>query len=344
MSILENLRAESSARLIPFQATLELTYRCNERCGHCYLATYDDREDGRPPLTFPEWTRILDQLAEAGTMVLVLIGGEAMMHPQFWKIAECGADKNFGLSLITNGLLLDDAAADRMAKLGFYQVSVSLYSANPEIHDRMTRRRGSYQRTVAAIERLHSRGVEVIVNCLLTSENIDTCFDLEDWGKARGIRVQFDPLVTAKSNGELSSTATRATSEQLLRYYRETRARGRSPAPIPSDSDAPICNQGRGKCAINVYGDLLTCLEVRDPIGSLRESSFAELWNSPKAQKLREPKNKDLKFDASCGEGEFCDHCPGMAMAETGDMLAPVPFLMELARIKKHVAQEDPSL
>lgn len=340
MSILEDLRYQSSLSLVPFQATLELTYRCNERCGHCYLATYNDHEDGRPPLSVEEWKKILNQLKEAGTFVLVFIGGEAMMHPYFWELAEYAARKGFALSLITNGLLLDDKAADRMKDLGFYQISVSLYSLNPTIHDQMTKRKGSHFKTIEAIKKLKQRNLEVIINCLLTSLNIDTCFDLEDWGKKLGIRVQFDPLVTAKSDGSLDSTATRASPEQLMKYYRTLSLRNKKPQPMMIKKEDPVCNQGRGKCAVNVYGDLLTCLEVRDPLGNFRNQSFSEIWHSPKAIQMRELKNKDLKFEATTGDGEFCDHCPGMAMAETGDMRNEVPFLMELARIKRQVAGE----
>lgn len=339
--ILHELRQRSAELLIPFQATLELTYRCNERCGHCYLTTYDDDEDGRPPLSLDEWKRILDQLADAGTMVLIFIGGEALMHRNFWELAEYAAGRNFALSLITNGLLVDDRAADRMSTLNFYQVSVSLYSLDPAIHDSMTRRKGSHQRTIDAVERLRLRGIEVIINCLLTARNIETCFELEDWGRERALRVQFDPMVTPKSDASLDPTLLRASPGQLQGYYRELKRRGRAAGPQPGDElEEPVCNQGRGKCAVNAYGDLLTCLEVRDPIGNLRERSFQELWHSEKAWSLRGFRNKDLKFEASCGDGAYCDHCPGMAAAETGDPMSPVPFLMELGRIKREIHEE----
>ena len=313
MSILTDLRYKSGEKLIPFQATLELTYRCNERCGHCYLATYDDRKDGRPPLNLTEWKYVLDQLREAGTFVLVLIGGEAMMHPHFWEISEYAAQKGFALSLITNGLMINDVTADRMKDLNFYQISISLYSLNPQIHDHMTNKKGSHFKTITAVQKLKERKIDVIINCLLTSQNIDSCFELEDWAKTLGVRVQFDPLVTAKSDGSLDSTITRASHEQLLKYYQTLKIRNRSPTPTPSEKSDPVCNQGRGKCAVNVYGDLLTCLEVRDPLGNFKESTFKDMWNSPQAHQMRSLFNKDLHFDANDEDGQFCDHCPGMA-------------------------------
>ena len=342
MSILTRFNEASVARLIPLQVTLELTYRCNERCGHCYLATYDDKEDGRPPLRLDEWRRILDQLAQAGTLLIVLIGGEAMMHPQFWGVAEHAVSNNFALDLITNGLLIDEAAADRIADLGFLNITISLYSQNAETHDRMTRKKGSHAKTMAAIARLRERGVGVGLNCLLTGSNIDTCFELDEWAVAHGLRVRFDPMVTAKIDSSLASTETRATHEQLHRYYSRLKQRGRGPVPsLERLAEDPVCNAGRGKAAVNPYGDLLTCLEVREPIGNLRDQSFQQLWHSAQAEKLRGYATRDIKFDTTCGDGKFCEHCPGMAGAETGDRMTPVPFLMTLAQIKRQVFEDD---
>ena len=341
MKILSDFKDRCSSSLIPLQATLELTYKCNERCSHCYLATYDDKEDGRPPFTLPEWKSALDQLAKAGTLYIILIGGEAMTHPFFWQIAEYAAELNFAVSLITNGLLMNEEAASRIAEIGFFEVTTSLYSLNPSIHDKMTRRKGSHVLTLGAIDRLTKRGVRIGINCLLTSENIESYFELEEWAAHKNIKIRFDPVVTPKSDGDISPTLTRASSEQLFHFYRKLKLRGTSIAPPPvGPADDPVCNAGRGKCAINAYGDLLTCLEVRDAIGSLREGSFEDLWMSPKAEFLRSYKNKDLKFDTSCGSGAGCDHCPGIAGAETGDRMAPVPYLMEVARIKQQITEE----
>jgi radical SAM protein with 4Fe4S-binding SPASM domain len=342
VSILSDFKQRSSEAFVPTQLTVELTYRCNERCSHCYLATYDDRADGRPPLALAEWKRILDEFADAGTLSLILIGGEAMMHPQFWGVAEHAADRCFAVSLITNGLLIDEEAAGRMAGLGFHNVTVSLYSLDPAIHDRMTRRAGSHARALGAIGRLRESGVGIGVNCLLTRDNIEGWKALDDWGRSLGIEARFDPMITAKSDASLAPTTLRATPEQLRRYYLELRALGRGPRPAPlEDPDEPVCNAGRGKAAVNPYGDLLTCLEVREPVGNLREGTFHQLWRSPAAERVRGRRVRHLGFDASCGDGAFCDHCQGMAIAETGDPMRPVPFLMELARIRREVFEED---
>lgn len=333
MSILGRLGDECSARLIPAHVSLELTYRCNERCGHCYLATYDDRASGRAPLSTERWLSILDELAEAGTLFLILTGGEALLHPDFWAIAERASRLGFATGLITNGQLVDERAARRFAALGFSNVTVSLYSLEAEIHDRMTNVNGSHAQAIAALEHLLAAGVPSGINCLLTSANIDGYWQLANWAEARSLPISFDPAVTARLDGALTPTSLRASAQQLRAFYSELARRTESPSsqaslerPSPAP-DAPVCNAARAKAAVSVHGELLGCLEVRTPLGDLKLISFVEAWSSEGARRIREIRNASLKMPG-------CAHCPGMAGAEAGDVFAPVLYLLEIERIR----------
>lgn len=341
-TIINGYLKHCSESLVPAQATLELTWRCNERCGHCYLPSHQDTDKSRKPLRGPQWLSILDELQEAGTLFLVLIGGEAMMHPDFWTVAEGASQRGFATTLITNGLLLDEASADRLRSLGIQGVTLSIYSSTPEIHDAMTGVPGSWRRTTAALQRMRDRGIAVGVNCLLTRLNIGGWRDMLHWCEERGVQVRFDPLVTARSDGDVITAELRPTHAQLQTYFaavgvpRAQVPQARVPwARVPEASEDPVCNAGRGKCAVTAYGDLLTCLEVRTPLGNLMDRGFSTLWHSPQAQAMRGLRMKDLEFDTTCGTGAHCDHCPGMARAESGDERRPVPYLMEIASIKE---------
>ena len=67
--MMAGLTARATALGVPLTAHVDLTYRCNERCEHCYL----DHED-HGELTFAEVSALLTQLAEAGTLFLTLSG------------------------------------------------------------------------------------------------------------------------------------------------------------------------------------------------------------------------------------------------------------------------------
>ncbi|MCC6137135.1 MAG: radical SAM protein [Bdellovibrionaceae bacterium] len=332
--ILEKIRFESSQQWIPMQASLELTNRCNERCGHCYLPSFKD--DSSKILKEEDWYRILSQLREAGTLFLILMGGEAMLNPLFWRILERASDLSFHVSMITNGLKIQSLdVAQRLKELGLINVTISLYSAHPEIHDKMTSVKGSHQKTVRAIELCRQAGLQVTLNCLIGKDNIDSIFDLEDWALREDLMLKFDPMITPKLNGDMAPTEKRASEEQLRRYFVEKIKRWPNGKPKSSGETQGdyVCNAGKGKCAITYSGDVLPCIEIRDPMGNLLKDDFATLWNGHVVSKWREIKWKDIE-GSDQETMSFCDHCMGMAKNETGSHLKMTCYSKMLAKIK----------
>ena len=84
MSALIQEMSDKAQRLgIPLGVQFDLTYRCNERCVHCYL-DHDDRDE----MTTAEIKDLLEQMAEAGVFFLTFSGGEIMMRRDFFAIVE----------------------------------------------------------------------------------------------------------------------------------------------------------------------------------------------------------------------------------------------------------------
>src|SRR6202453_3143965 len=102
MSVLMQEMSERAQRLgVPFSAQLDLTYRCNERCVHCYL-DHDDHGE----MTTAEIKSLLDQLADAGVFYLTISGGEILMRRDFFEILEYARKRTFSVKLKTNGILI----------------------------------------------------------------------------------------------------------------------------------------------------------------------------------------------------------------------------------------------
>lgn len=335
MSLFDKWQALSQKEYRPLQASLELTNRCNERCTHCYIPEYKD--DNLKLLTLDQWKNVLTQLRENGVLYLILMGGEAMLSPNFWGIAETGNKLGFSLAMITNGLLINEESGERLAKTGFSDITVSLYSLDPGVHDKMTKVYGSCVRTMKAIEICQKNNLRVSVNCLLTEANIEGYFDLKKWCDERHIWLRFDPITTPKNNGDKTPTKYRARPEQIYEFYKKLVV----PQEIESKngnesedmSEGHTCNAGKGKCAVTAYGDLLTCIDIREPLGNLKTENFSDVWNSYTAKKWREIKNKDLKFSDFESRSE-CEHCPGMAFHETGDAYQVTEYETIVARAK----------
>ncbi len=337
--ILEKIRFQSSQKWIPMQASLELTNRCNERCGHCYLPSFKD--DPKKVLTEADWARVLEQLREAGTLFLILMGGEAMLNPYFWRILARAQDLSFHTSMITNGLKIQSLdIAKQLKEYGLINTTISLYSSHPEIHDSMTRVKGSHEKTVRAIQLCREAGLQVTLNCLISKRNIESIFDLEDWAMKEDLMLKFDPMITPKLNGDMASTLERASEEQLRTYFKEKIRRwpnGKPKSSGESDGDY-VCNAGKGKCAITYSGDLLPCIEIREPLGNLIATDFSELWQNHIASQWRNIQWKDIE-GADKQMMSFCDHCMGMAKNETGSPLKMTCYSKMLAKIKHDYAE-----
>src|SRR5579862_6322496 len=97
---------------IPLAVQLDLTYRCNEKCVHCYL----DHED-HGEMNTAEIKHLLDEMAAAGVLLLTLSGGEIFLRKDFFEILEHARALTFSVRLKTNAILVREREAERLAEL-----------------------------------------------------------------------------------------------------------------------------------------------------------------------------------------------------------------------------------
>src|SRR3972149_6235349 len=157
----ERLILTASRAHIPISVLFEVTHRCNLGCDHCYLT---EGPVGRPKptreeLTLEEIRPVLDQLAEAGTLFLTLSGGEGVMRRDFLQIRAHARSRGFSVTVFTTGTLLTPETATELVDLHPLSVEVSIYSARPEVHDRIPRLPRTRARSLRALRFLKERGV-----------------------------------------------------------------------------------------------------------------------------------------------------------------------------------------
>ncbi|MBD3805359.1 MAG: radical SAM protein, partial [Thioclava sp.] len=145
-----------------------LIRRCNLTCKHCYSISAD--KDFAGELTTQEVFAVLDDLKAGNVPALILSGGEPLLRPDFFAIAQRSKDLGFYTALSSNGTLIDAAMMEKIAPIGFDYVGISLDGLGTT-HDKFRRMAGAFDMSLAAIRLCRAAGLKVGVRFTLTQDN-----------------------------------------------------------------------------------------------------------------------------------------------------------------------------
>ncbi len=227
--IMDRLIARTVRKHRPLSVHFDLTYRCNERCVHCYLDHSDHGE-----MTTAECVSVLEELARAGTLFLTFSGGEIFLRPDLYEILAAARRLHFDVSLKTNALLVTPERAVRLREIGVRRVQISVYSENAAVHDAITKVPGSLQRTLAAIPLLIEQGLQVKLACPLMRENLFAYRGVMALAEKLGIPYVLDLTITPMMDGAQGPLAHRASVYSLLPVLQDPALRACKPAPKPN--------------------------------------------------------------------------------------------------------------
>jgi len=325
MSLLAEMNGKALALGIPISVHLDLTFRCNERCVHCYL----DHED-HGEMTTVEIEALLLQLAEAGVFFLTLSGGEVLMRRDFFRLVEVARSLTFNVKVKTNGVMIGEKEAGRLRQLGVEQIQISVYSHHPEVHDAITKLPGSLRRTIQAIRFLKSQGLKVTIANVLMTRNFSDHSGVMALAKELGAAYTLDPTITPKMDGERSVLALRIPGSQLSQVFNNQELVGDvehfcAPPPPPDEEimEGYPCSAGHTACYVSPYGDVFPCVQFPLPCGNVRHQPFLEIWqHSAQLREVRSIRAKDLTVCSGCSHVGTCTRCPGLAYME-GSMRGP---------------------
>ena len=145
----------------PLVLMLEPLFRCNLACAGCGKIDYPDAILNQR-LSVAE---CLDAVEECGAPIVVLAGGEPLLHRDIAEIARGIIARKKFVYLCTNALLLEKKL-DQFEPSPYFAWTVHL-DGDREAHDRSVCQDGVYDRAVAAIARAKSRGFRVNINATL---------------------------------------------------------------------------------------------------------------------------------------------------------------------------------
>jgi radical SAM protein with 4Fe4S-binding SPASM domain len=327
---MNGLFAEMTAKAlkmnIPLSVQLDLTYRCNERCVHCYLDHHDHGE-----MSTAEIKNLLDQMADAGVFYLTISGGEILMRRDFFEILEYARLRTFCIKLKTNGILIRKKEADRIKALGVESVQISIYSHLPEVHDAITKLPGSLEQSIEAIRRLRAHGIQVTMANVLMVQNANDYAGVRALAAELGAQFIMDPMITPMMDGDRSILNLNIDETALREVLRNESLTGASieefcAPPQGPDADALDmlpCSAGHTACYVSPYGDVYPCVQFPLPSGNVRNTKFVDIWrDSPQLNEVRSITLRDMPSCSKCTHGGTCTRCPGLAYLE-GNMRGP---------------------
>jgi radical SAM protein with 4Fe4S-binding SPASM domain len=341
----------------PLSVHFDLTYRCNERCVHCYL-DHDDHGE----LTTAECLKVLDDLARSGTLFLTFSGGEIFLRPDLYEILAAARRLHFDISLKSNALLVTAERAARLREFGVRRVQISVYSDIPAIHDAITKVPGSLERTLAAIPILLEHGLQVKLACPLMKENLMAYRGVMALAEKLGVPYILDLTITPMMDGSSGPLQHRASVSSLLPVLRDPALQACKPQPsaaaastldvLPSMFGSALssgiesaayedlpCSAGHNSCYISPYGDVFPCVQLPQAAGNLRREKFDDIWyHAPQLERLRAIRESQLPICSRCEIRSYCERCPGLALMEGGDLLGAYERACALAEQKARMA------
>lgn len=288
---------------------LSLTSRCNLTCIHCYQESTPDLSEDK--LTLADWKLVIKQAASVGCKQLQFIGGEPLTFSEIFKLAAYARQLNYEfLEIFTNGTLLNPARVQAIKDLGI-KVAISLYSNIPKVHDAITTKQGSYEKTVKAMQFLREAGIQTRIGVVVMKNNQHTMADalkmVKDFGFDGGDSADVvRPLGRGRDNRILPD-------ENYIRKF------GIMTRPV-FVTDPISFNRNRfynpcwaGKLAVDSSGDISPCITAKlYPVGETHQS-IGEVVESPRVRELWSISKDKIESCSLCEYRYACGDCRPLA-------------------------------
>jgi len=260
----------------PLACQWEITCRCNLRCVMCYTDCFNRPEKIRDELTTAEILRIMDELAEAGCVELALTGGEPLARSDFFDIYEHAKAKGFLVTLFTNGTLITEEIADRLASLPPHRIEISLHGITEQTFERVTQGNGSFARCMRAIGLLRDRELPLLLKTTAMTVNRDEVLAIKRYVNSFGnVGYKLGEEMRPTLEGSDAPGLLALSDEELSELNRQD-AELWTEACRNQTSEAKSCTSGKQRFHIDAYGQLQLCSGNRRQGYDLRRGSFKD--------------------------------------------------------------------
>lgn len=325
-----------------------ITEACDQRCKHCYIYALGSHAQFKE-MNAADIDVVLANIQtfcrKAGRLpYLYITGGDPILHPQFWALAEKLNAQKISFAILGNPFHLTQAVCQRLRDKGCrkYQLSLDGLQAT---HDRI-RRPGSYAETLAAIPLLKGAGIDVALMATVSRWNVAEIPALIDVA----VENHADIFAFARYCPDASSRDSCCSPEeyrqmmtQCWERFEKYKGCGTTfnlkdhlwtlfkyekglldPSAYPEDEYVyEGCHCGDCHLTILSDGAVYACRRMESKVGNALTDDLYDLFTSAEMDNYRCYE----KFEkcAKCELLRFCRGCPAVAAGYHGSMYAPDP-------------------
>ncbi len=341
---------------LPLEGNLDLTYRCNNNCRHCWLWVPPNAPEKDQELSSDEIKHIVEQARSLGCRKWTLSGGEPMLRQDFSEIFDFITSHSNDYSINTNGTFITPQIAQLMKRKGFKMVAI--YGATAEVHDRVTRNPGSFEAAMRGFAYLKEAGVGFTVQIIPMQENYHQLQAMEDLAKSLSSNYRIgaawfylSACGDTRKNQEIREqrlppkTAVELDTPDLSYEESLNNSEGGHFSHVEGDDRLfASCIDGRRDFHIDPYGTMSFCCFVKDPQlrFDLRKGSFQEAWDEfiPSISEKVRGGEEYSENCGSCDKRKECRWCPVYGYLEHRRFSAKVEYLCDMAEENQKYRKE----
>ncbi|MBC7343347.1 MAG: radical SAM protein [Clostridia bacterium] len=332
----------------PNHPVWEMTAACNLRCRHCHAL------GGKPApdeLTTEQAKKMIRELARMDEFrMLVFTGGEPLVRPDLFELADYAHELGFQNVIATNGTLITPDVARKLRRAGVVGAAISIDAARPEVHDFIRNSPGAFHKAIRGLEACREAGMAIQINITAMQYNWEEIPRVVELGNNYQAEIMLVYQLVPTGRGEnikdraLSRSENEALTKLLARRQRDSstiiepvaapqywayltrnaeNGRRRMTAATMAFKG---CAAGWGLCYIKPNGDVWPCPFLPISGGNVREKPLDAIWQEGEVfQNLRRRKETLRGRCGTCPFNPVCGGCRGRAYALTGDYLAEDP-------------------
>lgn len=306
----EIIKKDSFSILKPCMLIIELTYKCNFNCVHCYIPEKDREISGE--LTFEEIKDILDQAGELGVYHLCLTGGEPFLRKDISDIIHYARKKGFFITLKTNGSFITEEAATRLAEEKVNKIELSIYAFDEKGYETVTKSKGSFEKIINAIKFLKTHHVHVVIKSYFLKENIKYAKQIGNFIRKEGLKGDCQFMLAPRIDGSSEPLEHACFDPEIIKNAVKS-FRGGTVLENKERKEKDRCGAGYMVIRIAPNGDVYPCMDLQTKLGNIRDEKILDIWkNSETLKMIRSIGNvKDLKDCSNCDLEKHCIRCLG---------------------------------